>query len=64
MQLVPQEVAYLSCVPLEGAFRFSGLQDVGHAAVATGSGVLKLRSFRRRLPLFLLSSSRRQPLGT
>jgi len=23
----------------------AGLQDVGHAAVATGSGVLKLRSF-------------------
>jgi len=24
----------------------AGLHDVGHAAVATGSGVLKLRSFR------------------
>jgi len=36
----------------------AGLQDVGHAAVATGSGVLKLRSFVKADFAFLIKKIR------
>jgi len=45
MQSLRQEVALLDCLPLDRLMPVAGLQDVGHAAVATGSGALKLRSF-------------------
>ncbi len=63
MQSLRQDVAILDCLPLDRLMPVGGLQDVGRAAITTGSGALRLRSFKRRLALFLLSSSRRQLLG-
>jgi len=45
MQSSRQDVALLDCLPLDRLTPVAGLQDVGHAAVNTGSGALKLRSF-------------------